>query len=510
MHRLQQLFTAAIGHEADTIEPITAAGSNRRYYRLHSVSQPPAADVSLIGCIGTSREENDAFVYLARHMESHGLPVPHVVAVSDDGMCYLQSDLGSTSLFDAVRPGREAGGCYSPREEALLARAMSDLPRLQLLTVCGLDDSHCYPQPRMDEQTVLFDLQYFKYCFLKPTGIDFHELRLEQDFHALAASLLRPMALPEVFIIRDFQARNIMLTPVDGVPGSSAPFHLTYIDFQGGRRGPLFYDLASFLWQASARYGDDLRQRLMQSYLDNLPAAMQAADITPTAAMLAELQPEAFGRRLQEFALFRMLQVLGAYGFRGYVERKPHFLASIPPALESLRRLLPLVQLPPTLADVLARLVETQATPSGKPTGTLPDASALEVEVISFSYKRGLPVDTSGNGGGYIFDCRASNNPGRYPEYRSLTGLDRPVRDFIETDGELLRFLDYVRPIIDAHVRRFIQRGFTHLQVAFGCTGGQHRSVYSADHTAHRLARDFGVRVHLIHRELGIDEIITS
>ena len=130
------------------------------------------------------------------------------------------------------------------------------------------------------------------------------------------------------------------------------------------------------------------------------------------------------------------------------------------------------------------------------------------VTIYSFSYKKGLPVDTSGNGGGYVFDCRGTHNPGKYEQYKTLTGLDQPVIDFLENDGEILTFLESVYALVDHHVARFIERDFTHLQVAFGCTGGQHRSVYCAEHLAAHLAGDIGVKVHLIHRERGIERYL--
>ena len=326
----------------------------------------------------------------------------------------------------------------------------------------------------------MFDLNYFKYCFLKTTGTDFHELRLEYDFRQLAADLTSVQADTTTFLYRDFQARNVMLVPSDGEPGARRPF---FIDFQGGRKGPIYYDLASFLWQASARYPDELRQRLLDVYY------------TEAARYMAMPTREEFDRRLRLFVLFRLMQVLGAYGFRGHFERKQHFINSIPPAIDSLRHLLAAGDFPyPELMQVLHKLCAPHP---------------LRVRIFSFSYKRGIPQDESGNGGGYVFDCRATHNPGRYEQYKHLTGLDAPVIKFLEDDGEILGFLSHVYPLAESHVKRYLERGFSSLMFSFGCTGGQHRSVYCAEHLAEYIHQKFPmVEVQLCHREQGINKLL--
>ena len=482
MKQLTDLFTAFVGKAPASVVSITGSGSNRQYYRMAMADGP-----SFIGVIGTSVEENRAFVYLARHFAAKGLPVPAVMAVSDDGLRYLQEDLGSRSLFDVLRPAREAGGQYDEASCRLLRRVIRELPRLQVLGAEGLDFSVCYPQAEMDETCVMFDLNYFKYCFLKAKNIDFHELRLEQDFRALARDLVcgSQSDLP-TFLYRDFQARNIMLT-ADDEP--------RFIDFQGGRRGPLQYDLVSFLWQASARYPAALRSELIDVYIDSLRETLAKRGQTFDA--------DAFRRRLPLFVLFRLLQVLGAYGFRGYFERKQHFLDSIPPALENLHDLLaeegscPYPELRKALGrlEIRDKRLETR------------DERLLTVRIFSFSYKRGIPEDTSGNGGGYVFDCRSTHNPGRYEPYKPLTGLDEPVIKFLEDDGEILTFLESVYRLADAHVERYLQRGFTDLMFSFGCTGGQHRSVYCAQHLAEHLHQKYGIAVDLTHREQAIHQV---
>ena len=324
----------------------------------------------------------------------------------------------------------------------------------------------------------MWDLNYFKYCFLKATGLEFQENLLEDDFERMADTLLQ--IEPQVFMYRDFQSRNIMIR-------EEKPY---FIDFQGGRKGPFYYDVASFLWQAKANYPDSLRQELLDEYLDAL---------RPYHA----IDKEQFLTTLRHFVLFRTLQVLGAYGFRGYFEKKAHFIQSVPYAIENLRQLLE-TDFPeyPYLCLMLRKLTELPQFAS------IRNRRKLTVRVMSFSYKKGILEDPSGNGGGYVFDCRAVHNPGKYEQYKQLTGRDKPVIDFLEQDGEILQFLEHVDALADAHVQRFLERGFTNLSICFGCTGGQHRSVYSAEHVAHHLNEKFGVRIRLIHREQHIEQIL--
>ncbi|MBR1687604.1 MAG: phosphotransferase [Prevotella sp.] len=510
MEQLIELYRQWSGSGPASVERLPGAGSNRAYYRLAG-----SDGQTVIGVVGTSRDENHAFVSLARHFILRQLPVPRVLAVSDDELRYLQTDLGSTSLFDAIRGGREAGGRYTMKERELLVRTIRRLPEIQLRGARGLDFSQCYPQPEFDADSVLFDLNYFKYCFLKATELDFHELKLEADFRLLAKDLTAERQ--EAFLYRDFQARNVMLD-ADGNP--------FFIDFQGGRKGPYYYDVASFLWQASAKYPHKLRRDLVYEYYD---ALKQYTEVPPVRHFVS---------RLSLFVLFRTLQVLGAYGFRGYFEKKQHFIDSIPPAIQNLRELLAAGHFHyPCLMDVLQRLTELpqyqrieqpalsradgyrtaeqnvyKAHPQDGPAtfSKYDGKGPLVVRVYSFSYRKGIPGDESGNGGGYVFDCRSTHNPGRYEPYKQLTGLDEPVIRFLEDDGEILTFLDSVYRLADAHVRRYIQRGFTSLMFSFGCTGGQHRSVYSAQHLAEHINRKFGVEVHICHREQQINQILEA
>lgn len=484
MQQLIQLYKATFGEVPKDIEILPRAGSNREYVRLKN-----AYGKSVIGVIGPDKKENACFIYLSRHFRSKQLPVPDILATDDEGLRYLQTDLGCTSLYQALSGGRTRGGSYNADEVLLIGRTMRALAHLQVEGAEGLDFEACIPPTHFDEQAAMFDLNYFKYCFLKVSDLAFDEVRLQTDFQQLAADLTQTETSLPTFLYRDFQARNVMLA-ADGTPH--------FIDYQGGLCGPLHYDLASFLWQASAQYPQTLREEMIDEYLDEL-------------SQLIRIDTELFRERLHLFVLFRILQVLGAYGLRGYVERKKYFLDSIPAAIRNLRRqLLDGVCHPyPYLEETLQRLVALprfNETPSIAKNDEEDDQEkpALVVRVNSFSYKKGLPDDPSGNGGGYVFDCRSTHNPGRYEPYKHLTGLNEPVIRFLEDDGEILVFLKNIYELADVHVARYIERGFTHLMFSFGCTGGQHRSVYCAEHLAEHLHRKFGIEVQLEHREQGI------
>lgn len=467
---LKDLYLSYVGKDADSITELPSSGSNRRYFRL-------SGDQTLIGVSGTSPEENQAFLYMARHFREKGLPVPEVYAQSDDARFYLQEDLGNMLLFDAIEKGRKSS-VFDEEEKRLLHKTIRLLPRVQFVGADGFDFSRCYPQAEFNQRSILWDLNYFKYCFLKATGMDFQENCLEDDFQKMASVLLRNASA--TFMYRDFQSRNVMIK--EGEPW--------LIDFQGGRKGPVYYDVASFLWQAKARYPEDLRNELLADYMDALRQYMPVDETY-------------FLSQLRHFVLFRTLQVLGAYGFRGYFEKKPHFIQSVPFAMDNLRVLLA-KDYPeyPYLCDILRKLTNLKQFSDDI------QKRMLEVKIVSFAYKKGIPNDPTGNGGGFVFDCRSINNPGKYERYNHFTGLDEPVIRFLEEDGEITRFLEHVYELVDASVKRYLDRGFTNLMVCFGCTGGQHRSVYSAQHLAEHIHRKFGVKVNLIHREQNIEQII--
>ena len=470
---MEQLYKTYYGVAPESITPLTGSASNRRYFRFSSASG------TCIGAVGTDRLENEAFIAISRHFRSKGISVPEVFAVSEDGMSYIQEDLGADVLFDRLQKARKSGEGLDEVED-LLCRTMAELPKIQFEGGHGLDFSICYPQPSFDRRMVMFDLNYFKYCFLKATGLEFNEVKLQDDFERFADDLLEDDM--DTFMYRDFNARNVMIC--DGRP--------CFIDFQGGRRGPIYYDVASFVWQARAAYPDCLKERMVKSYLEGLSEYMT-------------ISRELFDRRLRLFILFRLLQVLGAYGFRGWTEHKANFVTSIPAAIDSLKVLVSNgFESYPYLVETLRKM-----TGLSRFTNISPEDGKLEVKVYSFSFKRGVPYDPSGNGGGYVFDCRSIHNPGRYEPYKKLTGRDEPVIRFLEDDGEITGFLEHVYGVVDPHVETYMRRGFTSLMVSFGCTGGQHRSVYCAEHLAHHLASIFpDVRIRLIHREQGIEEMV--
>lgn len=470
MKQIEVLFEQYTRSKPTEIYELPSSGSNRRYFRI------TGGGITLIGAKGTSVDENIAFIEIAKHFRLKGLPVPQVLCVSEDKEYYLQEDLGDVTLFNSVAAGRDSGN-YSQQEIALLKKSVEMLPKLQFEGGRGLDFSVCFPQPEFDERMVSFDLNYFKYCFLKTTGLEFSEVRLYEDFQKMSEDLLS-CRNEETFLYRDFQARNVML--VDGNP--------YFIDFQGGRKGPFYYDLASFVWQAKANYSEELKGELIQTYREALKK-------------YKDIPQDEFNRKLRLFVLFRTMQVLGAYGFRGYFEKKPHFLQSVPFAIDNLRKL---IQVPfaeyPYMQELLTRLTNMRQF------SDLRVEKKLEVKIFSFSYKKGIPVDESGNGGGYVFDCRAIENPGKYEHYKHFTGLDKEVIKYLEDDGGVIKFLGHVYELADAHVKRYMERKFTNLMFSFGCTGGQHRSVYCSQHLAEHLARKYNITVKLLHRELGIEQ----
>ncbi len=477
---LSLLFFEATGKKAGEQTALTASGSNRRYYRIESEDKT----VSLIGVQGTSRDENHAFLYMAEHFMQKGLNVPKVLAVSDDEMNYVQQDLGNVLLFDYIAEGRKTG-VFSAKEKDMLRETMRALARFQVIGAEEFDFNQCYPQPEFNLRSILWDLNYFKYCFLKATGLDFQEDKLENEFERLAYILLQNRM--NAFMYRDFQSRNVMVCK--DADGNEVPY---FIDFQGGRKGPVFYDVASFLWQAKANFHPDLREELVEVYIEELQKHIP-------------VDRELFYDTLKHFVLFRTMQVLGAYGFRGYFEKKPHFLQSIPFAIDNLRHLLKHASEDyPYLIEVLQKMTEMKQF---KDVGV---RKPLVVRVMSFSYKKGIPADPSGNGGGFVFDCRAVNNPGKYERYTHFTGMDEPVITFLEEDGEILPFLEQAYQLVDFSVKRYKDRGFQNLMVSFGCTGGQHRSVYSAEKMAQHINEKFGVEVQLIHREQNMERVLNA
>ncbi len=441
---------------------LPGSGSDRIYYRLTTADGRTA-----IGVIGNNMSENHSFISLARYFAGKGLAVPQIYGLAEGGGAYLQEDLGDTSLFSLIA---------AQDVTQLVAECMKSLAQMQTQPVEEWR-GRCFCGP-FDRRQAMWDLNYFKYEYLKPSGTVFDEDRLEDDFEALATALVSYPKSLEGFMYRDCQSRNVMVR-------GGKPY---WIDFQGGRVGPSVYDAVSFLWQAKAGFGSEFRRRMLSVYADEF-------------AKLRGIEPSEVLGSVPVFVLFRTLQVLGAYGFRGLVQHRAHFIESIPGALANLHELLDAgtVDAYPELKRVCEVLAsDNRFVRNGCDGG-------LTVEVFSFSYKRGYPADYSGNGGGFMFDCRALHNPGRYDQYKPLTGLDKPVRDFLEERGEIQPFLASAWQLTDTAVECYRRRGFTSLQIGFGCTGGRHRSVYSADATARHIAAKYpGVRVVVNHREQDI------
>lgn len=459
---LNILFNKVTGALPKSVVKLTGDGSNRAYYRMCGDG------CSLIGAVGTSVKENRAFVTFAHRFRECGIDAPEVLAVSDDGLCYLQQDLGDLSLFARMKESRESG-CFVQRDVDALCAVMSQLPHIQFKVAQGLDFGVCYPVSEFDHRAVMWDLNYFKYCFLKGVGIEFDENGVEDEFEALTAILLDD-GEAETFLYRDFQSRNIMWY-------DERPW---FIDFQGGRKGPIYYDVASFVGQARAKYTPEAINAMLDAYLQSL-------------SEYRTVSKEEFIAKLRNFRIFRLLQNLGTYGYRGLFERKKKFVESIPAALRQLGELL---AEEPKAFPVLTSIVNEVAL---LPRFAQLPKGELIVDVYSFSYHRGIPEDYSGNGGGFVFDCRAIHNPGRYEPYKKLTGMDEPVIKFLEENSTINSFLEQACLLVDEMVEKYLERGFSHIQVSFGCTGGQHRSVYSADNMARHIHEKYGVTVNVNH-----------
>jgi aminoglycoside/choline kinase family phosphotransferase len=475
MDLLQQLFEQRFRVPVERVQPLQGqlGGSGRKIIRL-SGGRVGAVPISAIGILYDVREENAAFLEFSRHFHKHGLPVPEIYAEDLDGGAYLEEDLGDTTLFDFVSKHRQ-GEALEPEAVEIYRKVIATLPRFQIEAGRDLNYKICYPRDSFDRQSISWDLNYFKYYFLRLAGIPFNEQALEDDFLRLTDFLLS--AGRNYFLYRDFQSRNVMLR-------GGQPF---FLDYQGGRKGALQYDVASLLFDAKADLSPEVRQQLLDHYLDTL-------------AGFVDVRREAFLEHYYAYVYIRIMQALGAYGFRGFYERKVHFLQSVPYALKNLRWLLHHVTLPialPALMDAFHGMLRSE-----KLQGLASDADNLVVRIFSFSFHRGLPRDDSGNGGGFIFDGRSLPNPGREERFKQLTGRDAPVIDYLNQQESVHQFLASVMSLIDASVTSYQRRGFKHLMVSFGCTGGQHRSVYLAEQLAKHLRGRSGIEVVVQHREL--------
>jgi aminoglycoside/choline kinase family phosphotransferase len=465
---LRGLFYSWSPEQGIEVVPLPQAGSYRQYYRLTGQQK------HAIGVYSPDKRETEAFVSFTNHFRQVGLDVPEIYASDLANDCYLISDFGDLSLLEHLENNR-VGGVPSVETCEYYRKAIAELPRFQVDACRDLNFSVCYPSGEFDGRSMRWDLNYFKYYFLRLLKIPFNEAALEDDFDRLVVYLLQSGS--RYFMYRDFQARNIMIH--DGKP--------CFIDYQGGRRGPLQYDLASLLFQVKASLPYSFREEMLHWYLKNLRNYIS-------------IDEKKFIDDYYGFVLIRLLQVMGAYGFRGYFERRAHFLQSIPFAVENLRWLLSNVKFRIEMPELRQALQAVADTKISIPVPT--EAGMLTVSVNSFSFKNGPPPDYSGNGGGFIFDCRALPNPGRYDHYKKFTGIDDPVIQYLEREPAVAKFLQNAFKIVDQSVSEYQRRGFSHLQVNFGCTGGQHRSVYCASRLAAYVEETYSVKVMVLHNEM--------
>jgi aminoglycoside/choline kinase family phosphotransferase len=474
MEILKKLFEQHFHTDVEQIEAVHGelGGSGRTILRLASGSR------TAIGILHDVREENIAFIEFSRHFRKHDLPVPEIYAENLDAGAYIEEDLGDITLFDFLSKNR-SGESIRPEVVDAYRKAVAVLPRFQVEAARDLNYSVCYPRDSFDRQSIEWDLNYFKYYFLRLAGIPFNEQALENDFDRLTNFLLA--ADNDYFLYRDFQSRNIMLR-------ESRPF---FVDYQGGRKGALQYDIASLLYDAKADLKPELRQELLDHYLDTL-------------GDFIGLRRDDFLRYYYAYVYVRIMQAMGAYGFRGFFERKSHFLQSVPYALKNVRWLLHNVELPiqtPTLIDAFKNMLRSEKL---QRIASETSEQNMLVRIFSFSFHQGLPKDERGNGGGFVFDLRSLPNPGREERYKSLTGKDKPVIEYLTQYDGVHQYLAHVLSLVDASVDNYQSRRFKDLMVSFGCTGGQHRSVYFAEQLARHLRGRGGVDVVVGH--LGLEQ----
>lgn len=451
------------------IIPLPTSGSNRNYYRVvFSGNFEPS---TLIASYNSDINENIAHLSFTVHFESLGLSVPQIYTRDNSYKYFLMQDLGDITLFDMLSVNRTKALEY-------YKKAIVDLVKFQTEGILGLDLDVAYPVKKFNKRSVMWDLNYFKYYFVKPHDINFDENILEDNFEKFTDILLSSEL--DYFNYRDFQSRNIMIH-------KDKPW---YIDFQGGRKGPLQYDLVSLLYQAKANLGDETRDLLYNHYIDILNSVLPG-------------KQSMFEENFTYFIYFRLMQVMGAYGFRGLVQRKAHFLQSIPLVISSLSNLLqksPLNAKFTEINNIFKQILSLSYSdaPIKK--------NGLTININSFSYKKkGIPVDISGNGGGHVFDCRSLPNPGRIPELRDYTGLQQPIIDYLENQKEVNDFFINAKAIVDHSISNYIERNFNNLQINFGCTGGRHRSVFSASKIAEHINNKFP-DVNVVIRHMEIDD----
>lgn len=467
---ISALYTRWKGIAPASVDLLPQSGSERRYFRLYGTAEP------VIGTYGANIRENETFIYFSRHFREKELAVPLIYSVSDDQQYYLQEDFGDISLLHHLE---EKG--FTDEVYTLFRKSLEALARLQVMGDEGLDYSRCLTNAEFGKQAIMADLLYFKYYFLDALRKPYDKQKLIDDFEALSTYLTHTEY--KYFMFRDFQSRNIMVKEDSSVH---------FIDYQGGMKGAPQYDVASMLWQARANLPDEWKYNLLEDYIDAFENRVEQP-----------VNRQVFQSQYNGYVLIRLLQVLGAYGFRGLFERKAQFLTSIPLALRNLRdffRHQSLGIAVPEFRKVLDICVANEIIEQFTPTQA--DASTpLLVKIRSFSYRKSIPEDNSGNGGGFVFDCRGISNPGRVEHMKTQTGRDKEVKDYLEQQSKMPEFLNSVFDLVDISVEEYIKRGFESLQISFGCTGGQHRSVYAADALARHLRNKFRVKIDLLHVE---------
>jgi aminoglycoside/choline kinase family phosphotransferase len=473
LHLIQSisaLYKQWKGTRPASVDLLPQSGSERRYFRLHGT------DSTVIGTYGANVRENETFIYFSNHFRNKKLAVPEILTISEDKQFYLQDDFGDVSLLNHLEKKGFTQEVYD-----LFKKSLEELSRLQVLGDDGLDYTNCLTNKEFGKQAIMADLLYFKYYFLDALRKPYDKQKLIDDFEALSNYLTHTEY--KYFMFRDFQSRNIMVTE-----GSAVHF----IDYQGGMKGAPQYDVASMLWQARANLPDDWKNNLLEDYMNTFEATInQSIDRT------------IFKSQYNGYVLIRLLQVLGAYGFRGLFERKAQFLTSIPLALQNLKEFFEHQSVGisvPEFRKVLDICVADEIIQQFTPTQAT-DKTPLLIKIRSFSYRKQIPQDDSGNGGGFIFDCRGILNPGRIESMKMQTGRDKEVKDFLEQQTKMPEFLNSVFDIVDITVEEYIKRDFESLLICFGCTGGQHRSVYAADAMARHLKNKFKVKIELLHIE---------
>jgi aminoglycoside/choline kinase family phosphotransferase len=464
---IEALFFAFKHAAAERIEKLPQSGGDRVYFRVYFGIETYIATYNL------HVKENQTFIAFSKHFKSKGLPVPEVLLVNEDQTIYLQEDLGTSSLLNELEQDN-----HGERSYGLFQKSLTALASVQIKGDAGLDYSLCLTAKEFGKQAILSDLLYFKYYFLDTLQLPYDKQAMMDDFDALSTYLTRTEN--KYFMFRDFQSRNII------VKNNNVHF----IDFQGGMKGALQYDVASLLWQAKAELSEKWKDELLAFYIDEINQLLDRP-----------VDKTTFVSQYNGYVLIRLLQVMGAYGFRGLFERKAHFLASIPLGLKNLKFFLEHKSVgihTPEFDRVLHIVVSDEIVQRFEPQQANEETPLL-IEVNSFSYKKGIPVDESTNGGGFVFDMRSILNPGRFDEYKTLTGKDKSVQDFLEQRTKMNKYLNSVWDLVDIAVEDYLKRGFSHLQINFGCTGGQHRSVYAAEQTARHLRNKYKVKLVLAH-----------